>query len=120
MKKDALMLIILLSFIAACSSTKKTGTAQTQTAATDAPVADSAGVRDGSSIEKAILIKAKTDMGGVDEEYAWLRKNYPGYKSMGQALLNKNKRIYDRIKITTAEGDIKDFYFDITNCFGKF
>ncbi len=59
-------------------------------------------------------------MAGVNEEYAWLRKNYPGYKSQGQTLINKNKRIYDKLKITTADGDIKEFYFDITNCFGKF
>jgi outer membrane protein assembly factor BamD (BamD/ComL family) len=105
MKKNALLLIILVVFIAACSTSKKT---------------DSTGVHDGSSFEKAILIKAKTDLSGVNEEYAWLKKNYPGYKSQGQTLINKNKRIYDKLKITTAEGDIKEFYFDITNCFGKF
>jgi hypothetical protein len=102
--------------IASCSSSKKT--VLSNSANTIQSVSNEG--RDGSSIEKAIIIKAKSDMAGVDEEYAWLRKNYPGYKSNGQALLNKNKKPYDKISITTADGDKKDIYFDITNSFGKF
>ena len=116
MKVNALYLVCLIFFITSCSSSKQTVTSVNNSTTETVSKSD----RDGSSFEKAIVIKSKSDLAGVDEEYAWLKKNYPGYKSKGQALMNYNKKPYDKITIVTAEGETKEIYFDITNSFGKF
>ena len=75
---------------------------------------------DGSSPEKAIVIQEKTEGAGVDAEYAWLKKYYPGYTFIGQTLdFSKDGRPYDVMHIKTAEGKKKDVYFDISNYYGK-
>jgi predicted Zn-dependent protease len=75
---------------------------------------------DGSSYEKAIVIEEKSEKKGVDAEYAWLRQNYPGCRVGKQALNFKDKKPYDILTITTAEGETRQIYFDISNFFGKF
>ena len=74
---------------------------------------------DGSTIEKAVVIKgAKDEEAGVAAEYAWLRQKYPGYKLSKQSLRGSGDRHYDLIEIDTREGH-KTIYFDITDFFGK-
>jgi hypothetical protein len=76
---------------------------------------------DGSSMEKAIIIKgAKGSEAGIGAEYAWLAKKYPGYKTREQALLGDKKKKYDMISITTGECKQVEVYFDISEFFGKF
>jgi len=75
---------------------------------------------DGSSFDKAIFIKETGEGAGVDAEYAWIRDKYPGSKVNGQALMDHNKKPYDVIHITTADGTKTDVYFDISNFYGKF
>jgi hypothetical protein len=75
---------------------------------------------DGSSFEKAIVIKEKTEMAGVDAEYAWIRQNYPGSRLKEQYLINKKNKSYDVIEIITSDDTEKSIYFDISNFFGKF
>lgn len=75
---------------------------------------------DGSSYEKAIVIAEKTETTGVDAEYAWLRKNYPGYKVEMQSLNQHDGKPYDILKIKTADGVEMSVYFDISNYFSKF
>lgn len=75
--------------------------------------------RDGSSFEKAIIIEATNDFQGVKDEYAWLKQNYPGYKSQGQSLNMHNKKPYDILHIITADGNKIDVYFDISKSYGK-
>lgn len=75
---------------------------------------------DGSSFEKAIFITETHESTGVDAEYAWIRDKYPGYHTRGQAMAYHDKKPYDIIHITTADGDDKDVYFDISNYYGKF
>ena len=70
-------------------------------------------VRDGSSFEKAIVVKS------VAAEYEWLRKKHPGYKLRLQALSNKDGKPYDVLSITTKKGEDIDVYFDISSFFGK-
>lgn len=103
--KKILLLSAVVIFLFSCSSSKNTQ-----------PTAE----RDGSSFEKAIIIKSKTDAAGTAEEYNWLKKNYPGYRMKNQSLLQHNKRPYDLLKFVTSTGDQKEIYFDITNSFGKF
>ena len=100
MKKVILGTIILLAV--ACSPSKQSG-----------------GERDGSSAEKAILIRANSEREGVSEEYAWLKKQYPGYRRKEQALAPMNGKTYDVLTITTDDGIEKAVYFDITGFFGK-
>jgi hypothetical protein len=75
---------------------------------------------DGSSFEKAIIINEKSEFKGIEAEYAWLRKNYPGYKSKQQSLLSHDGKSYDRLDIITSDGEEKSIYFDISNFFGKY
>lgn len=75
---------------------------------------------DGSSFEKAIVIKEKNETAGVHAEYEWLKENYPGYRTKGQSLSDYKGRPFDIITIITADGFEKSIYFDISNFFGKF
>ncbi len=75
--------------------------------------------RDGSSIEQAIVIDARTEFTGIDDEDYYLQKSFPGYEKVGQALIESNGRQYDRIDIITGGGKQKTFYFDITSFFGR-
>jgi hypothetical protein len=67
-----------------------------------------------------VVIREKTESKGVDAEYTWLRKQYPGYRFQGQSLKGSGKKNYDVIDIQTAEGKPLSIYFDISNFFGKF
>ncbi len=92
------ILVLSILFIAvSCSSTRNTSTE-----------------RDGSSIEKAIIVKS------VSEEYQWIRDNYPNSRPMGQSLIFNKKKPYDVIHIQTEAGSEKDIYFDISKFYGRF
>jgi hypothetical protein len=74
---------------------------------------------DGSSIEKAVIIKGATEMTGVHAEYDYIEKHYPGYRRGEQSLQNSKGRAFDVIEFTTADGKRKTLYFDITAFFGR-
>jgi hypothetical protein len=74
---------------------------------------------DGSTLEKAIIIKGATEETGVHAEYNYLQKHYPGYKRSGQSVQNSKGRTFDVLEFTTADGTKKTIYFDITAFFGK-
>lgn len=74
---------------------------------------------DGSSIAKAVVIKGANEQTGVEAEYAWLAKHFPGYKMGKQALTSENGKSYDVMDFTTADGKKMTIYFDITDFFGK-
>lgn len=74
---------------------------------------------DGSSFEKAVIIKGATEATGVKAEYAYLEKHFPGYRTEKQALGEHKGRMYDLIEIRTKEGK-RLVVFDITDFFGKF
>jgi hypothetical protein len=114
MKKLA-MLFILIALVASCSTSKKVSDKTTGNTSSSVTVA-----QDGSSFEKAVIIKEKSELTGVDAEYAWLKKNYPGYKVKSQALTNHNKKPYDILTILTSSGEEKVIYFDISNFYGHF
>lgn len=75
---------------------------------------------DGSSFAKAVVIKGGNEETGVHAEYAYLDRHYPGYQKGSQGVFNKKKRVYDQLEFTTARGDKKTIYFDITGFYGKF
>ena len=112
------LLVCFAIVLASCSTSKKT----TSSPATDSQTTTSATTnssQDGSSYENAIIINEKTEGPGVDAEYKWLKKNYPGYKMISQSLDHKGSKHYDLLHIQTADGEKKTIYFDITNFFGK-
>lgn len=76
-------------------------------------------LQDGSSMVNAIPIKAPNEKTGVTAEYRWIAEHFPGYRRGAQALLNNNGRFYDAINITTASGEHRKIFFDITDYFGK-
>lgn len=105
--KKVIFIFVLIFGIYSCSSNQGvSATTQTQ--------------KDGSSYEKAIVIKAKNEMDGVKSEYAYISKLYPSYKLKSQGTGSKDNRNYDSISIITADGVEKTIYFDITNFYGKF
>lgn len=74
---------------------------------------------DGHGVAYAIVIKASNEREGVKAEYQWIAEHFPGYKRNRQALLNQSNRSYDEINFTTASGEFKTVYFDITDFYGK-
>lgn len=74
---------------------------------------------DGSSYEQAVIFpSAKTSADGVPMESRWLKIKYPGYKKIKQGITQHGGKIYDRINITTVDGEEKQVYFEMTSWFG--
>lgn len=112
--RTILILVIISSLLTACSSTKKLSN-ETAKQETMSGVSEP----DGSSYEKAVKINERRESKGVDAEYIWLNKHYPGYRLKLQSLNFQGKKPYDVLTIVTAEGIEKKIYFDISNFFGK-
>ena len=75
---------------------------------------------DGSSKEQAVIIRGARDtQAGIAAENAWIRQRYPGSQKTMQALETAGGKQYDVIKFTTADGQTRIIYFDITDFFGK-
>jgi hypothetical protein len=70
-------------------------------------------LRDGTSIEKAVIAK------DIPSEYQWVREHYPGSRVLSQALLNKGRKPYDMLEVQMANGQKTKVYFDISSFFGK-
>lgn len=115
MKPFIFFLAVLTLSLGSCSSGKKTSST-----AKNVDPANSG--NDGSTEQKAVVINETSETTGVDAEYAWLRKHYPGYTFEGQHLImdKKDGHPYDLIDIKTAEGKKVSVYFDISKFFGKF
>lgn len=74
----------------------------------------------GSSIATAIqLPSVQHETEGVSAEYAYIQKNFPGWKPGTQALLADKGKQYDSIEIVGPGGATKTVFFDITAWFGK-
>lgn len=74
----------------------------------------------GDSPETAIVINRVPDgKTGVDFEYAFVRERMPGWRVAGQALVEKDGRMYDQLDLADAAGRRQSIYFDITDWFGK-
>lgn len=76
--------------------------------------------RNGSSYEKAIVINETHEGAGVNDEYAWIRSNYPNSKTKSQELVYHEKKPYDILNIITADGKTISVYFDINKFYGHF
>jgi hypothetical protein len=74
---------------------------------------------DGSSLEKAIVVKAQSEMFGVTAEYDYLAKHYPGYQRDAQHVERHKGKSFDVLNVTTKDKKKHVFYFDITSFYGK-
>jgi len=105
-KRIALLLLCIL-FLVTCSSTKNVSSDESNSEMKEI-------VRqDGSSYEKAIIVKS------IKAEYEWLAENYLGYKMIMQELREYKKKPYDILTVKTADGIKREIYFDISSFFGK-
>ncbi len=71
------------------------------------------GGRDGSSPEKAVVV------GGVGEEYAWMRRHCPGFRPEQQSLQEIAGKPYDVLTWRNERGEERTVYFDISGFFGR-
>lgn len=117
MKKIIPVLLLSIVFVS-CSSSRKNVSSTNNSGQLEMSKANPDA--DGSSFEKAIVIMEKSETVGVNAEYKWLKDNYPGCTTKGQALVFNNKRPYDILTIKTKDGEEKKIYFDISNFYGKF
>ena len=88
--------ICLVLFISSCKATKTLE-----------------GTRDGSSFEKAIIVKS------IPEEYEYVSKICPDCLLLGQSLTHDNKKPFDILKFKKPNGEEVSYYFDISKFFGK-
>ncbi len=78
----------------------------------------------GSSKEQAIIILgADSEIEGVDAEFLWLEEKYGEenieWEMIDQTLLEYGDKQFDVLKIKFRNGDLEEFYFDITDYYGK-
>jgi hypothetical protein len=114
MKTVNLLVVVIIFFVGACSSPKKTTTKGTLPKATHTDI-----LRGGTSFSNAVVIMVESERAGLDEEYKWLAKNYPGYGLVRRTHVKRSSKHYDIIRIKTQQGQVKDIYFDSTRFWGK-
>jgi hypothetical protein len=96
------------------------GTPKAASAPAPAKPAPPSKIEHGLTCEDPIVIEAANEGQGVPLEYAWIKQHYPGYRQGGQGMsLCRENSIIDSIEFTTAAGEKKTVYFDITKWFGK-
>jgi hypothetical protein len=69
---------------------------------------------DGRDCEHAIPVTA------VGEEYAWLKKNFPGYRMKSQSLSSCPTYPVDILLIVLPDGAEKRIYFNIQKIFESY
>lgn len=115
MKKGLRLLFLLLCFgifSTSCFHHKQSHHAQNASISYDGG--------DGMSMDNAVKISgAKNETEGIAAEYAYLAKEYTGYKLISQSLINKKGKSYDVLEIRTKENKTVKVYFDISEFAGK-
>jgi hypothetical protein len=74
---------------------------------------------DGSTFAKAIVVKAPTDHAGVNAQHDYIAKHFGKWRTIGVKSVEHNKRLFDIMTFTTANGKKHTLYFDITDYYGK-
>lgn len=75
---------------------------------------------DGSSQQRAVVIHENDTPRGIAAENRWIAANMPGYRKVGQALIQGQNGIYDRISVVGPNGERKEVYFEISEFFGRY
>jgi len=75
------------------------------------------------SKEAIIIVGAKDELEGIDGEYIWLEEKYGeqdfGWELIDQQSIDEGDKKYDILKIKFLNGEEKEFWFDITDFYGK-
>ncbi|GHA03736.1 hypothetical protein GCM10008090_11160 [Arenicella chitinivorans] len=72
----------------------------------------------GQTIADAVKFDCVADMyEGITREQDWVVRNYPGFRKAGQALVNQDGNVYDKIYLEKGRTKIV-VYFEITEWFG--
>jgi len=114
MRNAITALILMAVVVIGCHRAQSVSQADTVT-----PAGVSYAGGDGSSLVQAVVIKGATESSGVHAEYVWIAQRYPGYRRGTQSLRASDGKEYDVLEFTTASGERKRVYFDITDFFGK-
>ena len=76
------------------------------------------------SVETAVVINATSSGPGVRAEHEYVMKKHgekgEGWNLESQALMAKDSRHFDVLKIRLKSGESVAYYFDISQFFGKF
>ena len=75
---------------------------------------------DGSSQERAVVIHENDTPRGIAAENRWIAQNMPDYHKIGQALIQDQNGIYDRISVVGPHGERKEVFFEISEFFGRY
>ena len=75
------------------------------------------------SKEAIIIIGAIDELEGIDAEYIWLEEKYGKqdleWELLDQEFIDLDTIKYDLLKIKFQNGEIKEFWFDITDFYEK-
>ena len=79
---------------------------------------------DGLDSKEAIIITGAIDeLEGIDAEYIWLEEKYGKqdieWELLDQEFIDLDTIKYDLLKIKFQNGEIKEFWFDITDFYEK-
>ena len=73
--------------------------------------------------EAVIIIGAKNEMEGVDAEYNWLEEKFGkqniNWEMNDQQFIDEGEKQFDVLRIKFRDGKIEEFWFDITDFYGK-
>lgn len=73
--------------------------------------------------EAVIILGAKNEMEGVDAEYSWIEERFGkqniNWELNDQELINEGDKQFDVLRIKFRDGITKEFWFDITDFYGK-
>lgn len=114
MKTVNLLFVVIIIFLGACSSPKKTTTKTASPTVTRTDI-----LMGGTSFSNAVVIMVGSEKEGLNEEYKWLANNYPGYGLVRRTHVKNSSKQYDIVRIKTKQGQVKDIYFDSTRFWGK-
>jgi len=74
----------------------------------------------GSTKEKAIrIVGADTELKGIDAEFNYMEGKVGYFEIESQTFLDEGDRKYDCMNVVGVIGNKKEFWFDITDYYGK-
>jgi hypothetical protein len=75
------------------------------------------------SKEAIIIVGAKDELEGIDGEYIWLEEKYGeqdfSWELIDQQSIDEGDKKYDILKIKFLNGEEREYWFDITDFYGK-
>lgn len=74
---------------------------------------------DGSSLERAIVIREDDTIKGIAAENRWIRDRYPGWRTAAKEIVRSKTNIYDKITLQSPTGEKREVYFEISRFFGR-